>query len=67
MQWSRGKKPIRIKRALQALYPLEVAASTVTERRCEVSDQNIKPERPKRNAEVIGELRRKFMSEDELD
>ena len=61
---SKGKKPIRIKRALQPLYPLEVAASTVTEGRCEVSDQNIKPEGPKRNAEVIGELRRKSMSEE---
>ena len=50
---SKGKKQIRIKRALQALYPLEVAASTVTEGRCEVSDQNIKPERQKRNAGII--------------
>ena len=53
---SKGKRLIRIKRALQPLYRLEVAASTVTERRCEVSDQNIKPEGPKRNAGVTGEL-----------
>ena len=64
---AKGKKPIGIKRALQALYSVEVAASTVTEMRCEVSDQNIKPEKPERNAGVIGELRRKFMSEDEFD
>ena len=38
------------------LYPSEVAAGTVTERRYEVSDQSIKHEKPKRNAEVIGGL-----------
>ena len=61
---SKGRKPITVKRPVQKLFPMEIQDRQV---KCEVKEEldikNIERSLPKRDAKVMGELKRKFMFE----